>query len=128
MSPALRAVASTAAVGVLAAENAAFGVGKGAKGVGWALGIEMGDAFAVGWKSGVSALGEGIETRLLASGRAVEIAWCDKCRDAVTLEKGKCPRDGKKPKDRFVVVEADAAHGEEVIRRERRPQGGFWQR
>lgn len=115
------------AVGALAAEHSGFAVGSKDKGFGWAMGIEMGDGFAVGWNSGVTLLGEVIETRLLEAGRAVEVARCDKCRDAVTLERQRCPRDGKKPKDRFAVVKADAAQAAEALRMDR-PRGGFWRR
>jgi len=51
------------------------------KRVGWAMGIEMGDAFARGFESGVKLAGEEIETLLLEARRAVAV---DGARRATT--------------------------------------------
>ena len=125
-SPALRAAASAGALGVLGTENAAeSGLNLGKK-VGWALGIEMGDAFAKGFQSSVAAGGEVVEALLLEAERAVGVSWCKSCRDVVQLRYGKsgltgspqlrCPADNRKIEDRILVVPADAPRLQEALR------------
>lgn len=125
-SGALRAAASAGAIGVLATENvsaSALGIGKN---IGWALGIEMGDAFARGFESSVKAGGEDIETLLLEAGRAAGVGWCKGCHDVVALRFGKsgftasrelrCPVDNKKADEPMIVVPADVPETLEALR------------
>lgn len=128
--PALRAAASAGALGVLATEDAAESGLKLGRNVGWALGIEMGDAFAKRFQSGVAAGGEVVENALLEANRAVGVAWCKSCRDVVQLRYGKsgltgspqlrCPADNRKIDDPMLVVPADAHGLQEALRQQRR--------
>jgi hypothetical protein len=118
-SPALRAFASAAATTALSIDGGAKAATDVAGRVGWALGIEMGDGFGVGFKSGMAAPGEAMETTLLKAGRAVALAWCKKCHAVVTLDLGasgltgsrqlRCPTDGRKADDSLIVVPSKAA-------------------
>jgi hypothetical protein len=75
-SVALRATVTAGAMGVLSAEaisKSALGIGQRA---GWALGIEMGDAFAKAFASNVAVGGEVVEAALLEANRATGVAWC----------------------------------------------------
>jgi hypothetical protein len=125
-SAGLRAAASAGAMGVLATENvsaSALGIGKN---IGWALGIEMGDAFARGFESSVKTGGEDIETLLLEAGRAAGVGWCKGCHDVVELRFGRsgftgsrelrCPVDNKKADEPMIVVPADVAGVREALR------------
>jgi hypothetical protein len=94
--------------------------------IGWALGIEMGDAFARAFQSNVAVGGEVVEDALLAANRAVGVAWCKHCRDVVQLRYGlsgitasrelRCPADNRKVDDPYLVVPADAAQLQQALR------------
>lgn len=116
-APALRAAATAGAVGVLATEHvAAAGLDIGRR-VGWAIGIEMGDAFANAFQSSVAAGGEVAEKALLEAGRAVGVARCRHCNEVVELRfrpsgltgspQHRCPNDDHKVDDPTLVVPAD---------------------
>jgi hypothetical protein len=114
----LRAAASVGAMGVLATENVVGTSLDLGRRVGFAIGIEMGDAFAKGFEGSVKAAGEEMETLLLAAGRAVGVGWCKGCRDVVELKFGRsgltgsrelrCPNDNKKADDPLLVCPTDA--------------------
>jgi hypothetical protein len=123
---ALRATATAGAMGVLSTEaisTSALDIGRRA---GWALGIEMGDAFAKAFQSNVAVGGEVVEAALLEAGRATGVAWCKRCRDVVQLRFGKstwtaspelrCPGCNHKVDDPFLVVPADAAELQRALR------------
>jgi Zn finger protein HypA/HybF involved in hydrogenase expression len=125
-SAALRASATAAAIGVLSSEQisrAALGIGQKA---GWAIGIEMGDAFARAFASNVAVGGEVVETALLEANRATGVAWCKRCHDIVQLRFTKsgltgstqlrCPGCDHKIDDPFLVVPADAAELQQTLR------------
>jgi hypothetical protein len=122
----LRAAASAGAIGVLATENvvgASLDLGRR---FGWALGIEMGDAFAKGFESNVKVGGEEIETLLLKAGRAVAVGPCKSCHEVVAFRFGlssitasrelRCPNDNRKADEPLLVVPADAAEAMEALR------------
>jgi hypothetical protein len=123
---ALRAGASAGAMGVLASENVVGSALDLGKRVGWAIGIEMGDAFAKGFESSVKAGGEAIEKLLLEAGRAVGVGWCKGCHDVVQLRLGRsgltgwpelrCPADNKKADEPVLIVPADALAVQQALR------------
>lgn len=117
-SAALRATATFGAMGVLSTEaiaKSALDIGQRA---GWAMGIEMGDAFARSFASSVAAGGEVVEAALLKANRATGVAWCKRCHDVMRLQLGlstwtsspelRCPGCNHKIDDPFLVVPADA--------------------
>jgi hypothetical protein len=125
-SAALRATATFGAMGVLSTEaiaKSALDIGQRA---GWAMGIEMGDAFARSFASSVAAGGEVVEAALLTANRATGVAWCKRCHDVVQLIFGKstwtaspelrCPGCNHKIDNPFLVVPADAAALQETLR------------
>jgi hypothetical protein len=125
-SVALRATATAGAMGVLSTEaisKSALGIGQRA---GWALGIEMGDAFAKAFASNVAVGGEVVEAALLEANRATGVAYCKRCHDVEQLRFGKstwtaspelrCPGCDHKIEHPFLVVPADAAELQETLR------------
>jgi hypothetical protein len=125
-SVALRATATAGAMGVLSTEaisKSALDIGQRA---GWALGIEMGDAFARAFQSNVAVGGEVVEAALLGANRATGVAYCKRCHDVVQLRFGKstwtqspelrCPGCNHKVDHPFLVVPADAAELQEALR------------
>jgi uncharacterized membrane protein YgcG len=126
VGPSTRALASLVATGVVALEHSVEKAAFRAEGVAWALGIEMGDGFAVGYGGGTSTAGQRLEGWLVGAGRAVVLAWCDRCRDVVQLRPQasgstaigdlRCPADGRKGKDPLIVVPSDVAWVEQAVR------------
>ncbi|HET9681958.1 MAG TPA: hypothetical protein VFP19_07960 [Candidatus Limnocylindrales bacterium] len=125
-APVLRAAATAGAIGVLATEPvAAAGLDIGRR-VGWAIGIEMGDAFATAFQSSVAAGGEVTEQALLDAGRAVGVARCNHCHEVVELRYSRsgltgsaqhhCPTDGHKVDKPTLVVPGDVPDAMEAIR------------
>lgn len=125
-SAALKATATFGAMGVLSTEaisKSALDIGRRA---GWAMGIEMGDAFASAFASNVAVGGEVVEAALLEADRATGVAWCKRCHDVVQLVFGKstwtaspelrCPGCNHKIDNPFLVVPADAAALQESLR------------
>lgn len=125
-SAALRATATFGALGVLSTEAIAKSATDIGQRAGWAMGIEMGDAFARSFASSVAAGGEVVEAALLAANRASGVAWCKRCHDVVQLTFGKstwtgspelrCPGCNHKIDNPFLVVPADAAPLQEALR------------
>jgi hypothetical protein len=128
--PALQAAAAVVATGMVAMNQASETAGALGQRAAWALGLEMGDAFAMSFQRSFAVQGEEMETLLLQAGRAVGVGWCKRCRDVVQLRVGRsgltssrelrCPNDDQKVGDATIVVPADAPATQETLRRIRR--------